>query len=139
MNHLMRWTFFFAILMMVIKPGHSFTIAQKGRASGPAIHTTYFQTPNNAGFDVHATAMVGTWVNNSCVYAGQYNIGQSFLQTGDFVDLDGFQLKAIVGGGYSCLTIYYQFRQPVIDTMVLVWDGFNYSTTFPANSEVTIL
>lgn len=139
MNMMMRWTLFFVILMLVIKPTHSYTIAQKGRVSGPAIHTTYFLTPNNNGFQVRATAFPGTWVNGTCVYAAQYNIGQDFLQSGDFVDLDAFRLKSIVGNGYSCLTIYYLYKQPVIDTVQLVWDGFNYNTTIPATSEVTVL
>jgi hypothetical protein len=139
MNIMMRWTLFFAILMLVMNPSHSYTIAQKGRVSGPSIHTTYFLTPNNAGFDVRATALPGKWLNGSCVYAAQYSIGQDFLTTGDFVDLDAFRLKSIIGSGYSCLTIYYFYSQPVIDTVQLVWDGFNYSNTVPATSEVTVL
>ena len=139
MNIMMRWTLFFAVLMLVIQPSHSFTIAEKGRVNGPSIHTTYFQTPNNSGFEVRATVLVGTWANGTCLYAGQYNIGQSFLKTGDFVDLDAFRLKAVAGGGYTCLSIFYHYRQQVVDTVMLDWDGFNYRVTIPATSQVTIL
>jgi hypothetical protein len=135
----MRWTFFFAILMLVMEQSHSFTIAEKGRVNGPNIHSTYFLTPGNAGFDVRASALIGAWINNTCVYTGQYELGQSFLKTGDFTDLDAFRMKAVTGGGYSCMTITYHYRQPVRDTFVLVWDGFNYTGTIPAVSEVTIL
>ncbi len=139
MNILMRWTLFFAVFMLVVRPTHAYTIAEKGRVSGPAIHTTYFLTPNNEGFEVRATALPGKWVGGTCVYSAQYNIGRSFLKTGDFVDLDAFRLKSIIGSGYSCLTIYYHYTQPVIDTVQLIWDGFNYSNTVPATSEVTVL
>jgi hypothetical protein len=117
----------------------SFTIAEKGRVAGPAIHATYFMTPNNQSFPVHADAYAGNWVNGVCVNANQIDIGKSALQSGDFVDLDAFQLKALIGGGYTCLTITYFYKQPVIDSFQLVWDGFNYTATMPAVSEVTVL
>lgn len=139
MNLLLKWTLFFTFLMLFYKPGHAFSISQKGRVNGPSIHTTYFLTPNNQGFDVRATAVVGKWNQGNCVYGGQIELGQDFLRTGDFVDLDAFRLKSIVGGGYSCLTIYYHYRQPVIDTVALIWDGSNYVATVPSTSEVTIL
>lgn len=139
MNPLIKWSLFFTFLLLVYKPGQGFTISQKGRVTGPAIHTTYFLTPNNQGFEVRATALVGKWNHGNCVYAAQVEMGKDFLRTGDFVDLDAFRLKAIVGGGYSCLTIYYHYRQPVIDTVALIWDGSNYVTTLPASTEVTIL
>ena len=139
MNFMMKWTVFFAFLMLFINPSHSFTALQKGRVNGPAIHSTYFLTPNNQGFDVRATAYPGTWVNGSCVYAEQYHLGQDFIKTGDRADLDAYQLKAVVGGGYSCLTIVYHYQQPVVDVVQLGWDGLNYTTTIPATTEVTIL
>ena len=136
---LMRWTLFFAAFMLVMRPGHSFTVAQVGRVNGQAIHTTYFQTPNNQGFDIKATIFVGKYVNGTCSYNAQYDIGSSFLKTGDFTDLDAFQLKSIIGSGASCASVYYQLNQPVIDTFQLVWDGLNYVKTVPASSEVTVL
>lgn len=136
---LMRWTFFFAALMLALKPSHSFTVAQVGRVNGQAIHTTYFQTPNNQGFDVKGTMFVGQYVNGNCSYNAQYDIGETFLKTGNFTDLDAFQLVSIIGDGNTCMSIYYSLNQPVIDTFQLVWDGFNYVNTIPASSEVTVL
>ncbi len=137
--HQMKWIFLFALLVTPIQNSLAFNLAQKGRVAGTAIHTTYFLTPNNAAFDIQGTAMVGTWLNGTCVYASQVNIGRDKLKSGDFVDLDAAQLKSLAGGGYSCVTFFYQYKQPVMDTMQLAWDGLNYTTTYPATSEVNIL
>lgn len=139
MGVLMRWTLFFAVLMMAVQSSHSYTFSSKGRVNGPAIHSSYFFTPNNQDFPVQARAYVGNWVNGTCVYAGQYEMGVDTLRTGNFVDIDAFKLKSIVGGGYSCMTISYYFKQPVLETFQLVWDGFNYNNTLPATADVTIL
>lgn len=138
MNFMMKWSLLFATLMMM-NPGHSFTVAEKGRVNGPAIHSTYFLTPNNQDYEVRATAYPGAWVNGTCVYEAQYSLGHDFIKTGDTVDLDAFQLKSLIGGGYSCLTIVYHYQQPVVDIVQLVWDGLNYTTTVPSKTEVTIL
>ncbi len=138
MNQLTR-TFLITMLLSATTSAMSFTIAEKGRVTGPAIHSTYFITPNNQIFPVHADAYAGNWVNGVCVNTNQIDIGKSSLQSGDFVDLDAFQLKSLIGGGYSCLTITYFYKQPVIDSFQLVWDGFNYTATLPAVSEVTVL
>lgn len=134
-----KWMPFIILLAVTSTSSYSFNLAQKGRVSGMAIHTTYFLTPNNAAFDIQGTAMVGTWLNGTCVYASQVNIGRDKLKSGDFVDLDAAQLKSLAGGGYSCVTFFYQYKQPVMDTMQLAWDGLNYTTTQPATSEVNIL
>ncbi|RDI40061.1 hypothetical protein [Aquicella lusitana] len=139
MNQLMKWTFLFGIVMIMVDSGHAWNIGAKGRAIGPVIHTTYFLTPNNGAFPVRATAYVGTFLNGTCQYSAIYNIGSDLLQTGNFVDIDAFQLKSVVGGGYSCMTIYYSYRQQVIETFQLVWDGINYINSNPATAEVTIL
>lgn len=136
----MKWTFLFAALMMIMEDiSHAWSIGSKGRVNGPAIHTTYFLTTNNASFPVSATALVGSWLNGYCDYRATYPIGSDSLQTGDFVDIDAFQLKAIVGNGYSCMSIYYTYKQLVIESFQLFWDGINYSTSFPPVTEVTIL
>lgn len=138
MNQIIRMFLIFTLFAYTTSV-MSFTIAEKGRVTGPAIHATYFITPNNQSFPVHADAYAGNWVNGVCVNTNQIDIGKSTLQSGDFTDLDAFQLKALIGGGYSCLTITYFFKQPVIDSFQLVWDGFNYTATLPAVSEVTVL
>lgn len=138
MNHI-KWTLLFFSLVLASQSSFAFNLAQKGRVSGTAIHTTYFLTPNNAAFDIKGTAMVGTWLNGSCVYASQINIGKDKLKSGDFVDLDAGQLKSLAGGGYSCVTFFYLYKRPVMDTMQLAWDGLNYTTTLPLTSEVNIL
>lgn len=134
-----KWIFLLSLITAASQTTLAFNLAQKGRVSGKAIHTTYFLTPNNAAFDIKGTAMMGTWLNGTCVYANQINIGQDKLRTGDFVDLDASQLKSLAGGGYSCVTFFYLYKQPVMDTMQLAWDGLNYTTTQPATSEVNIL
>lgn len=139
MNQLMRITLLFVLTLMVLNSAHAWNIGNKGRVNGPSIHSTYFLTPNNSNFGVHAKALVGTWANNACQYSATYDIGAENLSTGDFVDIDAYQLKSVVGGGYSCMSIYYNYKQLVIESFQLVWDGFNYDTTVPATSEVTIL
>lgn len=134
-----KWMPLFLLLAATTDSSLAFNLAQKGRVAGTAIHTTYFLTPNNAAFDIQGTAMVGTWLNGTCVYASQINIGRDKLKSGDFVDLDAAQLKSLAGGGYSCVTFFYLYKQPVMDTMQLAWDGLNYTTTQPATSEVNIL
>lgn len=117
----------------------SWNFATKGRALGPSIHTTYFLTPDNAGFDVNAKAYLGKLINGICVADVIYDMGTEFLQTGDFVDFDAFKLKAIVGTSYNCISVYYTYRQLVIETFLLVRDGIYYVTTIPPVSEVNIL
>lgn len=136
---LIRWTLLYIAFVLTIRSGHAFTVADIGRVNGPSIHTTYFMTPNNQSFDVLATLYVGEYLNGTCVYSGQYDIGKSYVQTGDYVDFDANKLKSLVGSGYSCMTVYYYYTQPVVDTVKLVWDGFNYRTTIPVTSTVTVL
>jgi hypothetical protein len=118
----------------------SYSIGTKGRVNGPAIHTTYFLTPNNQAFDVRAQAYVGTWVNGVCQQnSALFALGTERLQTGDFVDIDAFELKSVVGGDYSCMTIFYTYTQLVNESFQLNWDGFNYTASTPMQDEVTIL
>lgn len=123
----------------IIPVSFAFNIGAKGRSIGPTIHTAYFLTPNNQAFDVRAIAYVGTWANGQCQYQAQYDIGKENLKTGDFVDIDAYQLRSVVGGGYSCISIYYTYKQLVIETLQLVWDGTNYTNSTPAVDELTIL
>jgi hypothetical protein len=129
----------FLALIVIIQPAYAWNIGSKGRVTGPVVHTTYFLTPNNQPFDVHAQAYVGTWANGSCQYNAQYDIGQDLLQTGNFVDIDAYQLKSVVGGGYSCMTIFYTYKTLVMETFQLTWDGINYTASIPTSVEVTIL
>lgn len=117
----------------------SFNMAAKSRTVGPSIHTTYFLTPANAGFDVNAKAYLGKFINGICVYNAIYDMGTEFLQTGDFIDFDAFKIKGIVGTTYNCMSVYYTYRQLVIENFLLVNDGRNYIYTIPPTSEVTIL
>lgn len=117
----------------------SFSFASKGRTTGPSIHTTYFLTPNNAGLDINAKAYMGKWINGNCVYNDIYDMGSEYLQTGDFVDFDSLKLKAIVGTTYNCMSVYYTYKQLVIETFLLMNDGRYYVGSFPPTSEVNIL
>lgn len=139
MNLMMKWTFLFAVLMMLTQTGHAYSIGSKGRMAGSTIHTTYFLTPNNASFMVHAQAYVGFLVNGSCHYATVYDIGSDTLQTGDTINIDGFALKSLIGGGYSCMTLSYTHQQTARETFQLYFDGINYQLSQPAMAEVVIL
>lgn len=139
MNLLMKWTLLFAAMMLVVNSNRAaWTIGAKGRVNGPAIHTTYFLTPNNGLFPVRAKAYTGTFVNGICQYSVLSDLGYEGLKTGDRIDIDAFALKSIFGGGFGCLTIYYFYKQQVIETIQLAWDGFNYIASFPPVSQVTI-
>lgn len=134
---MMKWIVL--LLMLIILDTHAFNIGTKGRYNANAIHTTYFLTPNNNLFPVKAQAYVGFWSNNYCRYNAIYPIGTEQLRSGDFVDIDAFQLKSVVGAGYDCMTIYYTYRQLVMESFQLFWDGFNYKMSNPPVSEVNIL
>lgn len=128
-----------AAIVLLSQTAIAWNIGAKGRVNGPAIHTTYFLTPNNGAFPVKAKAYVGFFANGSCQFNSMYEIGTDTLQTGNFVDIDGFALKSIIGEGYGCMTIYYTYKQLVKETFQLFFDGINYSSTFPATAEVMIL
>lgn len=140
MSHLMRWTLIFAALLLSIHPAYAaWNIGGKGRVTGPAIHTTYFLTPNNQSFPIQAQAYVGLFLNGVCVYNTIYNMGTETFKTGEFFDIDAFALKAIIGTGYNCITIFYTYKQVVTETFQLFSDGFNYTVTNPPTAEVNIL
>lgn len=139
MNLLIKWTFLFAALMIAINSGHAWNIGSKGRVNGPSIHSTYFITSENAPFEIHAQAYVGSFVNGSCVYNAAYDLGTETVRTGDVIDIDAFRLKSVIGTNYSCMTIFYSNKQMVMETIQLNTDGINYITTEPATSEITIL
>lgn len=128
------------LILIASSNASAWTIGAKGRVNGPVIHTTFFLTPNNQAFSIAAQAYMGTWVNGNCQPSTTlYNLGYENLQTGDFVDIDAFQLKAVMGGGYSCMTIFYNRQQPVNESFQLVWDGYNYVTTTPTQFEIQLL
>lgn len=139
MNLLLKWNFLFLALMLANASYAAWNIGSKGRVNGPSIHTTYFLTPNNAPFSVHAEAYVGKFVDGACRYNAIYDLGTESLMTGDFFDFDAFQLKSVIGTGYNCMTLYYTYKQLVLETFLLNSDGINYNGTIPATSEVTIL
>lgn len=136
---LMKWTLFFAALMIAVNSSHAWTIGAKGRVTGPVVHTTYFLTPNNGNFPVHAQAYVGNYVNGVCQYGSIYDLGNDMLATGNYVDIDAFLLKSIIGPGYSCMTIYYTSKQLAIETFQLQFDGVNYTASIPQQAEVQII
>ena len=138
MNLLMRWTVLFAALMLIMQSSRALTIGSKGRVSGPSIHTTYFLTPNNAPTPVQAKAYAGYFANGNCQYNAIYDLGNEIVKTGDFIDIDAFLVKSIIGINYNCMSIYYTYKQLVIETFQLVFDGINYTTTLPITAEVTI-
>jgi len=133
-----RIFFFVALLLACTSESFAWNIGSKGSVIGPSIHTTYFLTPNNASFPVHAQAYVGTYVNGICNYAAIYDIGTDNLKTGDYVDIDAFQLKSVIGTNYNCMTIYYTYKQLVMETFLLLFDGINYNNSAPTVSEVMI-
>lgn len=128
-----------ALILFSAQANASFLIGAKGHVNGPAIHSTYFYTPNNAPFTVTAAAYVGNRINGMCQYVASYNIGSEVLQTGDVVAIDANQLKALAGGGYNCMSIFYNYRQVVRNSFTLFFDGINYNTSAPATDQVTIL
>jgi len=138
MNLLMKWTLLFAALMIVINPGHAWNIGSKGRVNGQSIHTTYFLTPNNAPYPVHAIVYAGNVDHGTCVYSAVYDVGTEVLKTGDFVDISGSQLQAVVGM-YGCMTVKYFNKQVVMETYELINNGVSYESSNPVKSEVTII
>ncbi len=74
---------------------------------GPAIHTTNFLTPTNVSKLVYGHAYVGNYTNGNCQYTMIYNLGSERLNNGDFINIDAFSLLSVIGGGYSCMSIYY--------------------------------
>lgn len=119
--------------------GWTFVIAQKQRVLGPAIHSTYFMTPNNNEVEVAARAQVGQFVNGSCQYSTVYDLGKEKLKTGDNIDYDAFAIKRLIGNQYTCMNIQYIYRQTIKETFLLMFDGINYSATYPQTSQVSIL
>ena len=139
MNVLIKWTLVFAALMLAIKSSHSWNIGSKQRVNGPAIHATYFFTANNQFNQVRAQMYVGQWVNGTCQYAAQYQMGNEILRTGNYIEIDAYRLKSVIGAGYSCMTVFYTSHQLVMETFQLQTDGINYITTNPTTAEVSIL
>lgn len=139
MDQLAKWMLLFGLSIMVMDNSHAWTIGSKVRVNGPTIHTTYFMTPNNGIFPVHARANVGRFINNTCQYNAIYDLGNTLLKSGDSIAIDGFLLKSVIGSGYTCMTIYYTSRQLVWETFRLIFDGINYSTSLPPTSEITLL
>lgn len=139
MNLLVKWTFLFAALMILVNPGHAWNIGSKGRVDGPSIHSTYFLTPNNAPVEVHAQAYMGSFVSGVCAYNAIYDLGMETIKTGDVIDIDAFRLASVMGRKYACMTIFYTSKQIVMETIELNSDEINYITTTPATAEVTII
>lgn len=143
MNQLMKWTFIFVTLMMLMNNSPAFTIGNKNLMSAASIHSTYFFTPNNSAFVVHAKANLGLLNNGVCNTQSQtYDLGQAELKTGDRLYWDAYKLQSLVGGRYSCMMVTYYSdisQQPVREMIQLVWNGVIYSLALPALSQVTIL
>ncbi|MBX3708488.1 MAG: hypothetical protein KIT56_02430 [Gammaproteobacteria bacterium] len=139
-QQILQWIFLFAVLIIAtINPSYAWNIGSKGRVNGPVIHSTYFLTPNNVSFPVRAQIYVGRFVNGACQYNAAYDLGTETIKTGDVIDIDAFRLKSMIGLGYSCMTIFYTYRQMVRETIQLNSDGINYIRSNPAATEVSIL
>ena len=138
MHNLIKRTYLIVYLILPMSLCHAFSIGSVGRVNGPVIHTTYFITPNNGSFPVRSVAYAGKYINGNCQYNAVYDLGTENLKTGDFVDIDGFRLKSVIGI-YDCVTINYTYKQIVRDSFQLLFNGINYESTNPATSEVTIL
>lgn len=126
------------ILCLFLSALHAWPIGAKGHVIGPAIHSTYFITPNNAAFSVHAKLYAGNLLNGLCRYNATYDLGEEIVRSGDVVAFDAFALKALVGEGANCMSVSYTQKQQVMDSMLMVTDGINYVNTIPAMSQVTI-
>ncbi|MBA3661395.1 MAG: hypothetical protein H0W64_06685 [Gammaproteobacteria bacterium] len=133
-----KWILFFYFLLATCSI-FAWNIGSKGRSTGPAFHTTYFLTPNNQSFTIHATAFLGKWIDSICQPEALLDMGQDELKTGNYVDLDAFALRSRVGMGYTCMTINYFYRQKATETFALFSDGVNYVGSYPYTSEVSIL
>lgn len=139
MKGFIKWSLLFALTMLFVESNHAWNIGRKIYVSGPVVHTTYFLTPNNASAPVTAQAYVGLYLNGVCQYNAVYPIGKENLKTGDLISIDGYQLMALVGPNYNCMTIQYMGRQQVAETFQLLSDGINYVSSIPAQVEVAIL
>jgi hypothetical protein len=135
------WRYLLKILMILCLMGQAqaWNIGAAGRTVGPSIHTTYFLTPKNAPLKVHAQAYVGLLVNGICNYNANYDLGTQTLQSGDMVGIDAFALKALIGGNYSCMSIFYTYQQIVMETFQLIYDGTIYTITNPLSSQVNVI
>lgn len=127
------------LCLLINASSYGWNIGAKEHVNGPAIHSTYFLTPNNSLVKVYAKAYVGMYINGLCAYSEIYDIGNEQLKTGDTINLDAFALKSLIGTQFSCMTIYYQHQQMVLETFQLISDGINYIATFPPTGQMTIL
>jgi hypothetical protein len=139
MNVLLKWTLIFATFMLAAKNSHAFNIASLNFVNGPEIHTTYFFTTNNQPVNVQAEVYMGNFVNGICQYGSHFNMGKELIRTGNQVVMDAYRLKSIAGGGYNCMTIFYNSTQLVYETIGLQWNGVNYTASYPTLSQVTII
>lgn len=139
MNQLLKWTFIFATLMILVNPTHAWNVASKSVANGPVIHATYFLTPNNENVKVHAQGYVGSFLNGICRYYAIYDLGDEMVKTGDIIYYDGIRLKSLITTAFNCMTVYYTYQQIVNETFKLQTDGINFVTSFPEKSEMSIL
>jgi hypothetical protein len=137
MDHNYKWIALYSLLFLT-HTGFGWTIGAKGRVMGPAIHATYFTTPNNAPVKVQAIAYLGFFSNNRCVYSATYNIGTTTLKTGDVVYVDGNLLQEVAGVTYNCIMINYTTHQQVMESFLLQSNGFSYFNSFPDSMKVNI-
>lgn len=127
------------VLLTSMHAAHaSFSLATKNRATGPLVHATFFLTPNNNPIKVSAKAYVGKFNNGRCLYNEIYDMGTEEIASGDLIEYDAIKLKFIIGLSYNCVSVYYTAEQLVIDTFILVNNGFIYTTSIPRTTEVTI-
>lgn len=134
-----KWTLTTLAVLISISPSYAWNIASVGRVTGPSIHSTYFLTPNNASFPIHAHAYVGQFTNGTCQYGAAYNLGTESIKTGDVIDIDAFKLKSLIGLEHTCMVIFYTGRQVVTETIMLTTDGINYTNSVPSTAEVSVL
>lgn len=117
---------------------HAWTIGSKLNTTGPSIHITYFLTPNNAKVLVKAEAYLGLYLSGTCAYSSRYDIGEEEIKTGDYIKIDAFALKALIGNGYNCMSMFYTYKQRIIETFLLIFDQGNYITTYPNFQQINI-
>ncbi len=117
---------------------NAWTIGAKSVISPSTIHATYFLTPKNTATPVRIDAYLGFMTNGLCNSAARYPLGIEKLQTGDYLSIDAFSLKSVVGGGYNCMTIFYYSHLISRETFLIAFDGNNYNFSYPAKSEVMI-
>lgn len=130
---------FFCVCFLYGNYLFAWTIGNKLKVLGPAVHLTYFQTPNNQMREVVASLYVGRLASLNCEYVKIYQLGKEKIRSGDQYLIDGRSLQEVIGFQYDCARILYTTKKgAVIEEFLLFHDAVNYTSTYPEKALVQL-